>query len=142
MADKWFNSLDTNSSLHSFQKTIKQGPWRIYSLIKVWTFWEGHKIWKNLPLKIWRNWVTQIESGRFLKNFVPFSERLNFNGLVTVMEFTHTFRHWVKSFLRKHFFYPEPTLFYETFLQYLIYNSYLRKYERISPHCVSDSAVK
>ena len=24
---------------------------------KVWTFWEGHKIWKNLPLKIWRYWV-------------------------------------------------------------------------------------
>ena len=21
---------------------------------KVWTFWEGHKIWKNLPLSIWR----------------------------------------------------------------------------------------
>ena len=27
----------------------------MYSKIRV--FWEGHKIWKNLPLKIWRYWV-------------------------------------------------------------------------------------
>ena len=27
-------------------------------LFKVLTFWEGHKIWKNLPHKIWRYWVT------------------------------------------------------------------------------------
>ena len=24
---------------------------------KVRIFWDGHKIWKNLPLKIWRYWV-------------------------------------------------------------------------------------
>ena len=27
------------------------------ALCKVRIFWEGHKIWKNLPLKIWRYWV-------------------------------------------------------------------------------------
>ena len=25
--------------------------------IKVQIFWEGHKVWKNLPLKIWHYWV-------------------------------------------------------------------------------------
>jgi hypothetical protein len=36
---------------------------------KVLIFWVGHKIWKNLPLKIWRHWVA---------NFVAFSEYPNF----------------------------------------------------------------
>ena len=30
----------------------------VFDLLKVRTFWEGHKISKNLPLKIWRFWVT------------------------------------------------------------------------------------
>ena len=30
---------------------------QIHIFFKVWILWEGHKIWKNLPLKIWRYWV-------------------------------------------------------------------------------------
>ena len=42
--------------------------------IKVWIFWEGHKIWKNLPLKIWRYSLT---SNFKCSNFVAFSEYPN-----------------------------------------------------------------
>ena len=40
-------------------------------MCKVRIFWEGHKIWKNIPLKIWRYLVKS--------NFVAFSEYPNFN---------------------------------------------------------------
>ena len=34
------------------------GCWFFVTSCKVRIFWEGHKIWKNLPLKIWRYSVT------------------------------------------------------------------------------------
>ena len=54
-----------------------QNSWSTYSLRipceirdccrKVRIFWEGHKIWKNVPLKIWRYWVA---SNSKRKNFL------------------------------------------------------------------------
>ena len=32
--------------------------WSALFTVKVRMFWEGHKIWKNLPLKIWRYSIT------------------------------------------------------------------------------------
>ena len=46
---------------------------------KVWIFWEGHKIWKNLPLKIWRYSVTSNFMWKIFSNFMVFSESPNFN---------------------------------------------------------------
>ena len=46
--------------------------------IKVWTFWEGHKNWKNLPLLIWRYSVASNFKWKIFSNFVPFSECPNF----------------------------------------------------------------
>ena len=45
---------------------------------KVWIIWEGHKIWKNLPLKIWRYWVASNFKWKIFSNFVAFSEYPNF----------------------------------------------------------------
>ena len=49
-----------------------------YFVSKVWTFWEGHKIWKNLPLLIWRYSVASNFKWKIFSNFVAFSEYLNF----------------------------------------------------------------
>ena len=49
---------------------------------KVRIFWEGHKIWKNLPLKIWRYSVTSNFRWKIFSNLVAFSEYPNFNLLV------------------------------------------------------------
>ena len=48
------------------------------ALFKVQIFWEGHKIWKNLPLKIWRYWVASNSNWKIFSNFVAFSEYLSF----------------------------------------------------------------
>ena len=40
------------SILQNFNFCRKFGPKR--HLVKVWMYWEGHKIRKNLPLSIWR----------------------------------------------------------------------------------------
>ena len=46
--------------------------------LKVRIFWEGHKIWKNLPLKIWHYWVASNFKWKIFSNFVAFSEYSNF----------------------------------------------------------------
>ena len=46
--------------------------------LKVGIFWEGHKIWKNVPLKIWRYWVPSNFKWKIFLNFVAFSEYPNF----------------------------------------------------------------
>ena len=50
-------------------------------LVKVRIFWEGHKIRKNLPLKIWRYSVTSHFKWKIFSNFVAFSEYPNFNRM-------------------------------------------------------------
>ena len=45
---------------------------------KVRIFWERHKIWKNLPLKIWRYSITSNFKKKIFSNFVTFSEYPNF----------------------------------------------------------------
>ena len=45
---------------------------------KVRIFWEGHKIWKNLPLKIWHYSVTSNFTWKIFSNFVAFPEYPNF----------------------------------------------------------------
>ena len=40
------------STVKSWIVVLNQG--QNLGFIKVSTFWEGHKIWKNLPLSIWR----------------------------------------------------------------------------------------
>ena len=42
-------------------------------------FWKGHKIWKNLPLKICRYRVMSNFKWKIFSNFVAFSEYPNFN---------------------------------------------------------------
>ena len=51
----------------------------LLSVGKVWTFWEGHKIWKNLPPYIWRYSVMSNFKWNTFQNFVLFSKRPNFN---------------------------------------------------------------
>ena len=65
-----------NSSLHFHDAAF----FVIIIKSKVKTFWEGYKIWKNLPL-VWRYCVNVKTSGRFFSNFVAFSENLNFTKL-------------------------------------------------------------
>ena len=49
-------------------------------LFKVRIFWEGHKIWKNLPLKIWCYWVASNFKWKVSSNFVAFSKYPNFTN--------------------------------------------------------------
>ena len=56
--------------IHMIYLTTKLG--------KVRVFWEGHKIWKNLPLKIWRYSVMSNFKWKIFSNFVAFSEYPNF----------------------------------------------------------------
>ena len=49
-----------------------------YHIDKVWICWEGHKIWKNLPHKIWHYSVTSNFKWEIFSNIVAFSEYLNF----------------------------------------------------------------
>ena len=51
---------------------------RSYCLIKVWTLWEGHKIWKKIPLSIWRYSVASNFKWKIFSNCVTFSEGPNF----------------------------------------------------------------
>ena len=46
----------------------------LFVMDKVRIFWEGHKIWKNLPLKICRYWVMSNFKWKIFLNFVAFSE--------------------------------------------------------------------
>ena len=39
-------------------------------------FWEGHKIWNNLPFKIWRYRVTSNWKWKIFSNFVPFFQKV------------------------------------------------------------------
>ena len=49
-----------------------------YSWNKVHTFWEGHKILRNLFLTF--DYSTTVKSkGKISQNFVAFSEYMNFN---------------------------------------------------------------
>ena len=57
--------------------------------IKVWIFWEGHKIWKTLPLKIWRYSVASNFKWKSFSNSVAFSEYPNFTKLVLNDPFNH-----------------------------------------------------
>ena len=69
------------------QNTVRwHSDWFLYInhwtwVYKVWTFWKEHKIWKNLPLKIWHHWVTSNFKWKIFSNFVSLSECLNFNYL-------------------------------------------------------------
>ena len=49
-----------------------------YSSIKVRIFWIGHKVWKNLPLKICQYSVTSNFKWKISSNFVALSEYPNF----------------------------------------------------------------
>ena len=51
--------------------------------LKVKILWEGHKIWKNLPLVLTKQLflLSSVKtSGRFFQNFVAFLEKLNFKN--------------------------------------------------------------
>ena len=49
--------LNIDTMLKSFQNPI-------ILIDKVRIFWEGHKIWKNLPHKIWCYWVASNSKGQ------------------------------------------------------------------------------
>ena len=73
---------------------------------KVRIFWEGHKIWKNLPFRIWRYSVKSNFMWKIFSNFVVFSEYPNFNikrknfkkyKIVTSKKSENTFTRWFMS---------------------------------------------
>ena len=71
----WWNSF----AIRIFQTTVSTIKVAIHSVVlKVWIFWEGHKIRKNLPLKIWCYSVASNFKWKFFSNFVAFSEYPNF----------------------------------------------------------------
>ena len=55
---------------------------------KVRTFWEAHKIWKNLPHGLYIYLVNDQTMGKIAQIFVCFSESLNFKTNLSV-EFIH-----------------------------------------------------
>ena len=46
-------------AVQNFAKSNWQETAQLHTFAQcnVWIFWEGHKIWKNLPHKIWRYWL-------------------------------------------------------------------------------------
>ena len=53
----------------------------VFSLVcKVRIFWEGHKIWKHLPLEVWRYSVISNFKWKIFSNFVAISEYPNFTN--------------------------------------------------------------
>ena len=60
---------------------LEESKYRFCAPLKVRIFWEGHKIWRNLPCKIWRYWVSSNFKWNFFSNFVAFSEYPNFTAL-------------------------------------------------------------
>ena len=55
--------------------------WSSILVFKVYILWECHKIWKNLPLEIWRYSLTSNFKWKIFLNFVAFSEYPNFTYL-------------------------------------------------------------
>ena len=49
-----------------------------HQVSKVWTFWEGHKIWKNLPVKIWHYWVMSNFKWKIFSECSNFNESTNY----------------------------------------------------------------
>ena len=68
MTTNWWQKLLWNSYQSMY----------VLRISKVWIFWEGHKIRKNLPLKIWCYSVASNFKWKFFSNFVAFSEYPNF----------------------------------------------------------------
>ena len=50
----------------------------VLTFIKVWTFWEAHKIWKNLHRDLYIYLINIQTRRKIFSNFVCFSESLNF----------------------------------------------------------------
>ena len=74
-----WNSKKAFIPIHILRKHLYSTKLNLTSyFFKVWTFWEEHKIWKNLPLKIWHYWVTSNLKWKIFSNFVSFSECPNF----------------------------------------------------------------
>ena len=71
-------------------------------MFKVRIFWEGHKIWRNLPLKIWCYWVASNIRWKIFSNFVAFSEYSNFKKKSLIRnlrydEFYKSFCNWITA---------------------------------------------
>ena len=67
-----------------------------YVFSKVKTLWEGHNIWKNLPLVLMKQLFLPNSlktSGIFFSNFVAFSENLNFNMEMIILDLQN-FKNW------------------------------------------------
>ena len=62
---------------------VKASKILIIVIGKVWIFWKGHKIRKNLPLKIWRYSIASNFKWKIFLNFVAFSECPNYMKLFT-----------------------------------------------------------
>ena len=92
---------------------ISKFPWRIYwnpkklfskTVFKVWIFWEGHKIWKNLQLMytlcwFWEKkpfWIKWKWSANFMENILdwPLSEFLDFDEFQICKIFSNAIMHF------------------------------------------------
>ena len=100
---------------------------KLVIIAKVWTFWEEHKIWKNLPLKIWHYWVTSNFKWKIFSNFVSFSECPNFtleSERIIKIEFTQRYiRH------NSH----NPKFYHSYFHWYFHQNTYISLYALSRP---------
>ena len=80
------SALDHNENLTGKNLKIEKLCRELHRvcITKVRTLWEGHKIWKNLPLNIWRYWVASNFKWKIFSNFVAFSEYLNFKSPLNI----------------------------------------------------------
>ena len=71
-----------------------------FSINLVWMFREGHNIWKNLPLSIWRYSLVSNFMWQIFSNFVPFSEVPNFTSMVLPVQPIAVYWHlmWINTF--------------------------------------------
>ena len=74
----FFNYDDTMLTIIDHLPIPVRKLWWNSFTVKVRIFLEGHKIWKNLPDKIWRYWVTSNFKWKISSNFLALSEYPNF----------------------------------------------------------------
>ena len=85
--NRWTHITKPFQKFQSFKSWIDETISLI--IVKVRVFWEGHKIWKKFPLKIWHYSATSNFKWKIFSNCVAFSEypHFNFNQWEQVMWF-------------------------------------------------------
>ena len=74
VTDRHGSNVNCKDCDKSFNRSGYKQHRTVAHVDKVRIFWEGHKIWKNLPLKIWPYSVTSNFKWKIFSNFVAISE--------------------------------------------------------------------